>query len=130
MRTEIEIEFLGPLGDGVANGPRGPVFVDRTAPGDRLTVRLGRDAQGIVRGEVAEVLSASRFRQPPPCPHYEKCGNCTLQHVQESFYRDWKQHLVKEALLRQALIPQKWETPVFVPAATRRRLTFAALRVG
>jgi 23S rRNA (uracil1939-C5)-methyltransferase len=62
----------------------------------------------------------------PPCPNYDVCGGCTLQHADEGFYRDWKVAIVRDALRRKGLSPKTWRDPVFVPPGTRRRATFNA----
>ena len=127
MTDELRIEDLAPLGDGIAPSGNGRIYVDRTLPGDRVRARVHK-AGGILRGDLMEVLEASRHRVPPPCPHYDICGGCTLQHAEESFYREWKQGVVRAALARQGVTPAAWRDPVFLPADTRRRATFAAVR--
>lgn len=126
--TEVSIRYLGPKGDGVADGPRGRIFVEGGLPGDRVRVRTWRDEEGIVRGEVVGLLQPSRHRRQAPCPHYDVCGGCTLQHADDGFYRNWKLDLVSETLKKNGLTPRKWETPVFIEGGSRRRATFAAYR--
>lgn len=127
--TILEIHELGPLGDGVHLGPRGRVYVDRAIPGDRVAVEIRTDEQGIKRGEILELVKRSRYRQDAPCPHYDSCGGCTLQHVQERDYRGWKEEVVAEALERQRIKPKEWLPPVFLPGHNRRRATFSAKRL-
>ncbi len=128
--TELTINALGPKGDGIHQNSRGRVFVERTVPGDRVKARLERDSMGLSRGEVIEVMQPSRFRMKAPCPHYEACGNCTLQHINEGFYRNWKKELVGESFAKVGLLPRRWIPPVFLPGANRRRATFSARRTG
>ncbi len=92
------------------------------------TVR--RDPQGLLRAEPVELLTPSAHRQTPPCPHYEQCGNCTLQHLDEKFYRAWKTFLVRDALRKVGLQPLRWLETAFVPPGTRRRATFTAVKQG
>lgn len=125
---KLEIDSLGPKGDGLALSPRGTVYLERTAPGDHVQATIYRDSEGVLRGDVLDVTKPSPNRQIPPCPHYEKCGNCTLQHLNTEFYRYWKPQMVKEAFLKVGLKPQNWLQPIFVGGHNRRRLTFTAVK--
>lgn len=125
---DLHIRFLGPQGDGVVLGRQGRIFVERTLPGELVRAKVRRDAHGTPRAEVIKVLEFSPVRQVPPCKHYESCGNCTLQHLQEQYYRKWKVEMVKEALGNVGLYPKKWEAPAFIGQENRRRVTFTAVK--
>lgn len=127
-RIRLTITELGPKGDGIAQGLSGPIFIDRTAPGDEVEADVFRDDKGVMRGEIVQLLSKSEFRVTPPCPHYDQCGNCTLQHVSLEFYRNWKQQMVREAFLKWNLEPHKWLPPIFLGGSNRRRATFSLNR--
>lgn len=127
MAQEIRIDDLAPLGDGIGLLGEERVYVERTLPGDRVTARIAKRG-GVLRGDLVDLLEASPRRVPAPCPHYDICGGCSLQHATEEFYRDWKTGVVRTALARQGLSPGVWHDPVFLPAGTRRRATFAAVR--
>jgi tRNA/tmRNA/rRNA uracil-C5-methylase (TrmA/RlmC/RlmD family) len=65
MELEVEITRLGAQGDGVAQGPDGPIFVPFTLPGERVRIEVekGSDHAGLL-----EVLAASPDRIAPICP--------------------------------------------------------------
>ncbi|MDX2222967.1 MAG: class I SAM-dependent RNA methyltransferase [Rhodospirillaceae bacterium] len=130
MMEDLLIHDLGPKGDGVHRGPNGPLYVDRTLPGDRVEVRPRDGADGVARADLARVIEASPHRAAPPCPHYDVCGGCTLQHATAAFARDWKVDQVRRALAAKSLTPATWHQPVVLPAGTRRRVTFAAIKRG
>ncbi|MFM8314199.1 MAG: class I SAM-dependent RNA methyltransferase, partial [Deltaproteobacteria bacterium] len=119
---------LGPKGDGIAQGTRGPIFVERSVPLDKLNLRIFKDKEGITRGQILKIISPSPYRQDPPCPHFDSCGNCTLQHLSQDFYKHWKAEVVKEAFSKNGLRPQKWLPPIFLGGHNRRRVTFTALK--
>ncbi len=127
--SELTIRQLGPQGDGVSLSPRGPVFVDRTVPGDRVKARLYKDKLGVNRGEVTRLLEPSPYRAPAPCKHYHQCGNCTLQHLKETYYRRWKPEMVRDAFLKQRLEPKRWLPPIFLGGQNRRRATLNATKI-
>lgn len=122
----LEIDRLNAKGEGIHEGPRERVFIDRALPGDRVTAKLRRDIDGLLRGDVIELIAASPQRVTPPCPYYARCGGCTLQHAGDAFYRDWKVGVVRDALSQRGLEPTMWREPVFLPAGGRRRITFTA----
>lgn len=126
MIKTFTIHRLGPQGDGVHESPHGKIFFERTAPGDCVRAHVYQDRQGIFRGEVQELLESSPNRQEAPCSHYDDCGNCTLQHLNQTFYRHWKLETVREAFRKKGLRPRKWTPAVFVGENNRRRLTLSA----
>lgn len=98
MEVEIEKIVLG--GDGLARWNGIPIFVPRSAPGDRLRVRLTDRKGDYGRGEIVEILSPGKGRREAPCPHYDQCGGCDLQHLEESAQLRAKAEAVRETLLR------------------------------
>ena len=123
MRLEVRIERLGAQGDGVAQGPDGPLFVPFTLPGELVTVEA-RAGDG--HAEALAILEPSPERVAPVCQYFGTCGGCALQHMEAHAYLAWKRELVIAALASRGL-----EAPVeevrAVPLASRRR---AALALG
>ena len=123
MALEVEIVHLGAQGDGVAEGPDGPVFVPFTLPGERVRIEPGADGK---YAELLELLVRSPDRVEPVCPHFGTCGGCALQHLASAAYLAWKQEQVVQALKSRGL--QAEVEPVRpVPLGSRRR---AALTLG
>ncbi len=129
MATSFTIHDLAPLGDGVHRDSGVRVYIERTLPGDVVEAKIQK-AAGLMRGEVTRIVTPSPHRVTPPCPHYDVCGGCALQHASEGFYRDWKMETVRGILARAGVAVHTWSPPVFVPGGTRRRVTFAAHRKG
>ena len=128
MTSPIIIHDLAPLGDGVHRAGRERIYVDRALPGDVVEARLLKPSGGIQRAELTRLVAPSPHRTEAPCPHYAHCGGCTLQHASETFYRAWKLDVVCRALLRQNVEPITWLDAAFLPAGTRRRVSFAAFK--
>ena len=97
---ELRIEKLvaGGEGFGVWNGV--PVFVPRSAPGDRVRARITERRAGYGRAEIVELLEAGEGRREPPCPHFGDCGGCDLQHLDEEHQLRWKSEATLETLRR------------------------------
>ncbi|WP_420408562.1 class I SAM-dependent RNA methyltransferase [Hoeflea sp.] len=125
---KLEITRLGGQGDGIAETPKGQVFVPFTLPGDIINAAVEKD-----RGTLISLLEASGDRTEPPCPHFGTdadpgaCGGCAVQHMADEAYRDWKRGLVVAALEGRGI---KAEVAPLVAATphNRRRVVFAARR--
>ncbi len=98
---EVEIHSIGALGAGVGELPSGKVvFVHRTAPGDRVRVRITKEKASWARGRIEEVLRGGPGRRQAPCPHYDRCGGCTLEHLRYVDQLRAKGRIVADALER------------------------------
>lgn len=117
--TEVTIERLGHLGDGIAPGP---VYAHRTLPGEIIA----GDVLGN-RIDAPRIVTPSPDRVTPPCPHYRACGGCQLMHASDGFTAGWKQEIARAALAAQGL-DTEWRALQSSPPASRRRATFAARR--
>jgi 23S rRNA (uracil1939-C5)-methyltransferase len=76
------------------------VFVPRTAPGDRASVRIERSKPRWATGSLRALLDASPERRPAPCLLYDVCGGCQLQHLPYERQLEHKARFVKDALER------------------------------
>lgn len=118
----LTIDRLGHLGDGIAKGPNGAVFVPQMLPGE------------VVEGEVvgdkltdARIVTPSTERVRPPCIHARMCGGCMMQHAADPFVADWKTGIVRVALEGQGI--STLMLPIVTSSAqSRRRATLAARR--
>lgn len=118
----LTIDRLGHLGDGVAQGPDGPVFVPQTLPGEVIDGDVQGDAMPAFR---IVIPSVNRVR--PPCTHARTCGGCMMQHAADAFVADWKLGIVKGALAGQGLSAE-FRPILTSPPRSRRRATVAARR--
>jgi 23S rRNA (uracil1939-C5)-methyltransferase len=126
MELEVRIERLGAQGDGLAQGPDGPLFVPFTLPGELVKVAA---EPGEPRAEALAILEPSPERIAPVCQYFGTCGGCALQHMEAHAYLAWKREQVIAALASRAL-----EAPVeevrAVPLASRRRAAFTLGRTA
>ncbi|MBA3911133.1 MAG: class I SAM-dependent RNA methyltransferase [Rhodobacter sp.] len=118
----LTIDRLGHLGDGVAAGPDGPVFVQGVLPAELVEGTLKADRLTDVK-----IVTPSTDRVKPPCRHARTCGGCQLQHASDAFVAGWKQQVVETALAGQGLIAPL-RPIVTSPPNTRRRATLSARR--
>jgi len=100
--TEALIHALAPSGDGVGREVSGAdagrvVFVPRTAPGERIRLRVERAKKRHAHGSLLEILEPSPDRVPARCRYYDTCGGCQWQHVSPAAQLKAKQAIVARA---------------------------------
>jgi 23S rRNA (uracil1939-C5)-methyltransferase len=120
MELEARIDRLGGEGDGVAQGPDGPLFVPFTLPGElvRLAVEPGND-----HAEPLAIVEPSPDRVAPVCRHFGTCGACALQHMEAHAYLAWKRERIVAALASRGLEAHVEQVRA-VPLSSRRRAAF------
>lgn len=110
--VELEIEQMVDGGDGLGRFEGIPIFVPRTAPGDRVRVRISARRTDFGRGEVIELLTPGPGRRTPPCPVFDRCGGCDLQHLEDDRQRELKAKAVRETLRRLGNVEIDGEIPM------------------
>ena len=100
-------------GDGVTADGR---HVPGAAPGDKLS-----GEGGLIRGP---------HYQEPPCRHFNDCGGCELQHVDDAALSDFVAQRCTNALLGQDITPQRTHPVHLSPPHSRRRVALRAVRMG
>ena len=118
----LEIKQVSIQGNGIAEGPDGPIYVPFALAGE------------LIEGEVVgnripapRIVTPSSDRVKAPCPHFKSCGGCALQHASDAFLADWKTNVVRNALAAHELVAE-FRPIITSPAQSRRRATFAAQR--
>lgn len=120
----LDIERLGARGDGVAQTARGPLFVAGALPGERVSAAIGAGD----RARLVAIEQASAERIAPFCPHFGRCGGCSVQHLAPAPYADWKRGIVVAALAAARIPEADALVAPLVDArgAGRRRMTLHA----
>ena len=100
-------------GDGVTGDGR---HVAGSAPGDRLMAEGG--------------LERGPHYQKPPCRHFDECGGCNLQQLDDAALSDFVEQRCVNALLAQEIGPKTIHPVHLSPPHTRRRVALRAVRMG
>jgi 23S rRNA (uracil1939-C5)-methyltransferase len=128
----VEVETLGPRGDGIAKNPggreQGRLYIAGALPGEQVRVRPGNKRGDGLEAKLLEIVTPSNDRAEPPCRHFTTCGGCSVQHMSLDAYHAWKRELVTTAIQRVGFDPDIVEPLVATAAGGRRRATFAAFR--
>lgn len=97
---ELRIEKLVAGGEGLGRFEGIPILVPRSAPGDLVRVRLVERHPDYARAEIDDVVEPGPGRRPPPCPYFERCGGCDLQHLEDELQTRLKVEAAEETLRR------------------------------
>lgn len=127
----LTVERVGAQGDGAALHDGRRVYAPRTAAGDVVRATVTRGGADADRARVEEIVSPGPGRRAaPPCPHVDRCGGCSVQHLDDETYADWKQGVLRDALNRAGFGDAPIAPMVGARPGERRRARFALLRRG
>lgn len=89
-------------GRGVVPLAGGVAFVTGALPGERVRLRLEHRSRRCWQGRLEQVLEPAPDRCSPSCRLADRCGGCSVQHLQLESQRRWKRQQVVDALQRIA----------------------------
>jgi 23S rRNA (uracil1939-C5)-methyltransferase len=121
--AEVRVEKLVAGGEGLARLDGVPLFIPRSAPGDRLRVQIVERRPDYGRAEIVEILEPGPGRRPDPYPELSPSGACDLQHLRDDLQPVLKAEAVRETLERLGGIrlPQPVEVVTGEPWGYRLR---------
>jgi 23S rRNA (uracil1939-C5)-methyltransferase len=100
LNPVVDIESLDHEGHGVARLNGKVVFVDEALTGERAEIRIFRKHPKYDSANTVSILKTSSQRATPRCPHFGRCGGCSLQHLEPSAQVAVKQRVLEENLMR------------------------------
>ena len=110
---EVDVVDMTHDGRGVARVNGKAVFVAGALPGERVRMLVEVRKKHFDEGRTLEVLQAAADRVVPKCPHFGRCGGCTLQHLQAESQIVVKQRVLQENLERIGHVQaERWLSPL------------------
>lgn len=94
----LKIKRLGINGEGIGYYKKTIVFVPGALPKEDVSVEITKIAPRFVEGQLKKIVKAAPERVVPPCPVYETCGGCQLQHLVYPAQLLFKKDLLKQSL--------------------------------
>ncbi|MFD7525049.1 23S rRNA (uracil(1939)-C(5))-methyltransferase RlmD [Paenibacillus chitinolyticus] len=95
-----EIIGIGHDGEGVGRVEGFTLFVPGALPGERVRLKVLKLKKQYGYAKLLDVLESSPDRVGAPCPIYDKCGGCQLQHLDYAAQLKVKRQLVVDNLER------------------------------
>lgn len=123
--VQLTIEGIAANGDGYGYHDKNLWYVPYTIKGDVVMAEPIKAIKNNYQAAIQTWVSQSPERNMPICPLFEQCGGCKLQHLAKEQYQLWKKQQLLEILKRQNIDAPAFDQTCFLPAATRRRVTFA-----
>ncbi|WP_164114548.1 class I SAM-dependent RNA methyltransferase [Sphingorhabdus sp. Alg239-R122] len=108
-----EIVRIAARGDGITESGK---HVPMSAPGDVLQEDGG--------------LAWGAHHVMPPCQHFELCGGCNLQQLDDVSYAEFVRDRVANSIDSQGLQADEIAAAVLSPPQSRRRVGLRAIRMG
>ena len=119
MKHTVTVEKIIASGKGLARTAEGQVVMTPfTLSGEKLLLNEEKKKSGYIEGSIDRILLPSPARITVPCPLYEECGGCDLQHGSYPEQLRIKKEIIRESLLR-AKIPltsEQLDDPLASPA--------------
>ncbi|MGQ7278230.1 23S rRNA (uracil(1939)-C(5))-methyltransferase RlmD [Brevibacillus thermoruber] len=102
QQMTLTIKSLGINGEGIGYYKRKIVFVEKALPGEVVHAEVTDVKETYAVAQLVRVVERSPARVEPPCPVYEECGGCSLQHMDYQAQLASKRELVIESLRKYA----------------------------
>lgn len=100
QKFPLTIKRLGINGEGIGYFKRNVVFVKGALPGEEVTAQVEKVKQNFAEAKILKIRKSSPHRQVAPCPVYDACGGCQLQHMTYEQQLVEKRDLVVQSLER------------------------------
>jgi len=99
---EVMLDIIGMTheGEGVGRVEGYTLFVHGALPGEKVRARVLKTKKQYGYAKLLNIVEASSDRIGPPCPIYDQCGGCQLQHMDYTAQLAWKRQLVVDNLER------------------------------
>ncbi|MBA2650761.1 MAG: 23S rRNA (uracil(1939)-C(5))-methyltransferase RlmD [Tatlockia sp.] len=95
-----EIEKFSHDGRGIARISGKTTFIQGALPGETVSFKYTRVKRDFDEGRIDSLILPSPLRVEPRCSHYNQCGGCSLQHLDEDAQIHEKQALLLDILQR------------------------------
>ncbi|WYP27532.1 23S rRNA (uracil(1939)-C(5))-methyltransferase RlmD [Alkalihalobacillus sp. FSL W8-0930] len=97
---DVTITDLSHQGAGVAKHEGYTLFIPKALPGETCEVKVTKTSKGYGFARLMQIHTPSPDRADAPCPIYDQCGGCQLQHMSYAGQLRYKQKQVQDALER------------------------------
>jgi len=124
----VLIEKLDLSCQGMAYVDNKVVFVPDVLPDEQVTIQIVNEHKSYAMATLLEVTKASPLRKAPSCQHFELCGGCQLQYMDNNVQLHNKEAALKNRLGDNSK-SLSWQSPIESPSWHYRRRGRIAVKV-
>lgn len=122
---ELEISGISNLGHGIAFDEEGnKIFIPKTVTNDIIEAENVKKSNKFTLGKIVNIIEASEYRRKPECKYFDDCGGCTLQHLKDNFYQEFKQNNILHTLIKSGFEYKEKIEFIAIGSHSRRRVNF------
>jgi 23S rRNA (uracil1939-C5)-methyltransferase len=126
----VQVESLDLEGRGVARVAGKVTFIDAALPGESVEIQIWRRKPRFDLANAVHIVHASSMRVTPRCPHYDRCGGCSLQHLDTRAQVAIKQRVLEDNLARIGRVqPETILSPIHGPTWQYRHRARMSVRL-
>jgi len=113
--VRLNVTALDAGGHGIARNAEGKVvFVEGALGGETVDAQILRSKPKFDTARTVAVLQAASGRRVPPCPYYESCGGCAIQHADARTQVAAKQRWLEDCFERIGRVrPETMLAPIY-----------------
>lgn len=114
QKIALHIKRLGINGEGLAFFNKLIIFVPGALPKEKVSVEITKITPKYAEATLVKIITSSPNRIAAPCPIYDTCGGCQLQHLNYPAQLEYKRDLLRQALHK--FKPANYENYRLLPA--------------
>jgi 23S rRNA (uracil1939-C5)-methyltransferase len=95
----VRVESLDQDGQGVARVNGKVTFIEGALPGETVEIEIRRRKPRFDLASARRIVAPSSMRVAARCPYFERCGGCSLQHLEPRAQVAVKQRVLEDHLL-------------------------------
>ncbi len=118
--TDISNQSLGIAKDAQNN----KVFVKKAVIGDQIEVKIIKKNSKFTLAEITKIIAKSQFRKEAECKYFDDCGGCSMQHIEDNFYQNFKIQNFKNLIVKHNIPYQKEVNFTKIGQNSRRKVKF------
>ena len=98
--VQVRIEDMGIGGEGIGRVDGYTLFIKDAVIGDVVEAKLMKAKKNYGYARLMRILTPSEYRREARCPYARKCGGCQIQEMSYEKQLEFKEHKVRENLMR------------------------------